>query len=584
MICSSPFVRILIGLLHFNMTSKMAAAEWWRSIYWRRFTVRMLAAFASGCVAGAGRSAAQDFSWSELSLGLPISIKVCSGTAAGPIHAWYAQIDYADTLLAARAFLSGDADGKEGTRSLAQKVKAYVAVNGGFFGGTPAQSYSLVVSDGVLSAKQIQSVSRTQGTYYLTRANFAVKNDRTFETAWIYHFGNTVADIYRFAAPLANTTTAPAPAPQRSQGTVWSNLSNVIGGGPNLVSNGQVNVTYDPEVMFGSGVGLDNGDPRTAVGYTAAGKLILFVVDGRSAESIGMSLPQVAQTMLNLGCVAAINLDGGGSSTLVAGGSLLNHPSDGTERQVASFFAVVPLPAFSRDIDTNDPNYAEQGAGWTTTGNPGSFGQPARIHPVGTGTNRASFRLSLPREASYEVYAWWVASNNRAKDTPYLIYSKGKTDTVRVDQTVGGSTWNKIGTFTFSGTVADSIVITDQATAGTTTTYIVVDGIRIVSYDRSSAGSGLEASSSPSSFLLEQNFPNPFNGQTMLTYRLPRRAWVRLSVADLLGRTIRILVDGEQLAGIHSIAFRANELATGIYIYRLSAGEYVDARKMIFTK
>ncbi|HEU4752525.1 MAG TPA: phosphodiester glycosidase family protein, partial [Armatimonadota bacterium] len=76
--------------------------------------------------------------------------------------------------------------------------------------------------------------------------------------------------------------------------------------------------------------------PRTAVGFNGR-KLYLFVTDGRQpGYSIGMSLPEVAQVMKELGCTDALNMDGGGSSTLWVRGSVVNRPSDGKERAVAN--------------------------------------------------------------------------------------------------------------------------------------------------------------------------------------------------------------------------------------------------------
>ena len=80
--------------------------------------------------------------------------------------------------------------------------------------------------------------------------------------------------------------------------------------------------------------------PRTAAGYTKDGKLILLVVDGRQKESRGVSLQELATLMAELGCVEALNLDGGGSSTIVVNGVRLNRPAGGdAEREVMSALA-----------------------------------------------------------------------------------------------------------------------------------------------------------------------------------------------------------------------------------------------------
>lgn len=153
-------------------------------------------------------------------------------------------------------------------------------------------------------------------------------------------FGNNVNDIYKFPEPMpyTNNQQTPLPPPQQSAGTVYSNLLVGIGGAPTLVKNGQVNVTYNEEIMWGSGVGYDNRDPRTAVGYTANNHVILIVADGRQINSEGVGLPELAQIMIGLGCVEAMNLDGGGSTQMAIGNQYVNNPSE--QRAVPTILAI----------------------------------------------------------------------------------------------------------------------------------------------------------------------------------------------------------------------------------------------------
>ena len=84
--------------------------------------------------------------------------------------------------------------------------------------------------------------------------------------------------------------------------------------------------------------------PRTAVGIMADGRVLLVVVDGRSLRSGGASIVGLANLMRSLGAVDALNLDGGGSSTMVVNGRVVNSPSDGHERAVTSALVVLPGP------------------------------------------------------------------------------------------------------------------------------------------------------------------------------------------------------------------------------------------------
>ncbi|MFV1981508.1 MAG: T9SS type A sorting domain-containing protein, partial [Rhodothermia bacterium] len=84
----------------------------------------------------------------------------------------------------------------------------------------------------------------------------------------------------------------------------------------------------------------------------------------------------------------------------------------------------------------------------------------------------------------------------------------------------------------------------------------------------------------PSEYELSRNYPNPFNPSTTLSYALPERAQVRLTVFDALGRAVRELVRADQAAGRYSVSFDAQGLPSGMYFYRLEAGAFVDAGKM----
>ena len=88
----------------------------------------------------------------------------------------------------------------------------------------------------------------------------------------------------------------------------------------------------------------------------------------------------------------------------------------------------------------------------------------------------------------------------------------------------------------------------------------------------------------PTAFALRQNFPNPFNPATGIQYDLPKSSYVTLTIYDMLGREIAKLMDGEQLAGSYTARFDASRLPSGVYFYRLTAGNYVSTQKMILMK
>jgi hypothetical protein len=87
-------------------------------------------------------------------------------------------------------------------------------------------------------------------------------------------------------------------------------------------------------------------------------------------------------------------------------------------------------------------------------------------------------------------------------------------------------------------------------------------------------------------FLLEQNYPNPFNPSTSIQYAISSAQFVTLKVYDLLGREVATLVNEEKTAGSYNVEFRMQnlELSSGIYFYKLQAGDFVETKKMILLK
>jgi hypothetical protein len=88
----------------------------------------------------------------------------------------------------------------------------------------------------------------------------------------------------------------------------------------------------------------------------------------------------------------------------------------------------------------------------------------------------------------------------------------------------------------------------------------------------------------PHSYNLDQNYPNPFNPITQIGYQLPASSFVVLRVFDVLGREIETLVDQHQNAGQHSVPFDASNLPSGVYFYRLQAGNYSAIKKLLLLK
>jgi len=103
----------------------------------------------------------------------------------------------------------------------------------------------------------------------------------------------------------------------------WKNVNHIISGGPYLVKNGEVFVDMTEQKLGAIG----GRNPRTAIGYTKDNNLIMLTADGREGASIGLTLNELANLMKSLGCVNAMNLDGGGSTVMLIKGQVVNKPA-----------------------------------------------------------------------------------------------------------------------------------------------------------------------------------------------------------------------------------------------------------------
>ncbi len=129
--------------------------------------------------------------------------------------------------------------------------------------------------------------------------------------------------------------------------------------------------------------------------------------------------------------------------------------------------------------------------------------------------------------------------------------------------TTGKYTATETGTFTV--TVTDTLTGKSKSTTITVTSASAVNG----------------AEGEITTYRLEQNYPNPFNPETTIAYSIREAAQVRLSLVNIRGRTVRTLVDKYQSAGVYRYRFRAEDLPSGLYFYRLQANAFEQIRKMV---
>jgi hypothetical protein len=114
--------------------------------------------------------------------------------------------------------------------------------------------------------------------------------------------------------------------------------------------------------------------------------------------------------------------------------------------------------------------------------------------------------------------------------------------------------------------------------------YAVTGDGRVLKVDDVVVSVDLTSTTAPSDFVLKQNYPNPFNPATTITFDISVKANVMLKVFNLLGEEVAPLVNEEKPVGSYEVEFDATSLPSGIYFYRLQAGDFVETKKMVFLR
>lgn len=91
-------------------------------------------------------------------------------------------------------------------------------------------------------------------------------------------------------------------------------------------------------------------------------------------------------------------------------------------------------------------------------------------------------------------------------------------------------------------------------------------------------------SQQPIQFHLEQNYPNPFNAQTQIRYSIPLNSIVKIDLFNVLGQKVKSIVNEYRTAGSYTATLDATNLASGVYLYKIQAGDFMDSKKMVIIK
>jgi exopolysaccharide biosynthesis protein len=221
-----------------------------------------------------------------------------------------------------------------------------LVVNGTFFDFASNRNLNAVIKDGKLVSYNVHTTALkgkdTLMYVHTFRSAIGISKKRKADVAWLYtdssvRFAKAYQQVPGFYKDSFSTVLNEE---LLNRSAKWQ-MKTAIAGGPALIQNGKIAVSNNEERMF-AGKAIDDKHPRTAMGYTADGKLIILVVQGRMPGiAEGASLTHLAKLLLDLGCVEALNLDGGGSSCMLVNGKETIKPSDKEgQRAVPAVFII----------------------------------------------------------------------------------------------------------------------------------------------------------------------------------------------------------------------------------------------------
>ena len=289
------------------------------------------------------------FNWTEVSVaGLPSTVKVYETTDklnGRALHAWYAIADPKEVNV--RVLYPGNGGKATVDKQASEAGNCLVLINGGIFGTAPI---GFAILDGVQTpwrfiaddnwAVDKQYWGPDNKLHTVSRGLFGVDRDGKPGVFWSFTPSHGTVKVYEKPIPsvageaVQKEADDTFPCPPAS----WEPY-NAITCGPVLLQNGRCPITNKKtskgywetnyEMWADDIFGVDQLADRTAVGYTADHKVILFICDGRIDASKGATTLEMAQIMKGLGCEGAMNLDGGGSTGMWAAGQHLNDLTGG---------------------------------------------------------------------------------------------------------------------------------------------------------------------------------------------------------------------------------------------------------------
>jgi len=222
------------------------------------------------------------------------------------------------------------------TQYFERNEQPLVVVNCTFFEFKYSRNLNTIIKNGKLLAYNIHSMPNRGKDTFTYRHSFGsaigIDKKRNADVAWLFTDSSlkkplafqNVVNNYKDSFNYISKKTLN----ELSMAKKWK-MQTAVGGGPVLLQNGNIEITNNQEIKFSGKTGLTDKHPRTCMGYTKDGDIIIMAIQGRmKGIAEGATLEQQAKLLQQIGCWEALNLDGGGSSCLLVNGKETIQPSD----------------------------------------------------------------------------------------------------------------------------------------------------------------------------------------------------------------------------------------------------------------
>jgi len=232
--------------------------------------------------------------------------------------------------------------------------------------------------------------------------------------------------------------------------------------------------------------------------------------------------------------------------------------------------------------DLDSLSYSETGTWHFSVAS--AYGSTSRYAYPAPGVS-AAFVANLARSGVYRIIEIVPTTVNASVRAQYVLRLNGvRVDTVFVDQNAGSGAWVEIMAHFIQAGTDVRLELTDAMSPPVPGAVLRADAIRFQWVSDSTTDIKNAGTDIPSEFSLDQNYPNPFNPSTTIKIHVAKQGHVSVRIYNVLGQEVATLLNEHKEPGTYEVRFEASELASGVYLFRLSAGTFTQTRKMILAR